>query len=219
MLASMIPKCECIADIGCDHGRLAVYALQNNICNRVIAVDISETCAAKAARLVRRCGLSQRCEIRVGNGMEVLKEGEAQVVVISGIGGPEIKRILAKGSADCYILQAMNHTAQVRRWLSCNCYRIIDEKICIQDNKFYEILRAERGCSILTQAECEFGPVLLKRRDPDALKYLLYRKNLLQESIEQMKNKHTPRAEMDRETLTNRLKMYDEAQSWLESGK
>ena len=40
MVANMIPKCECMADIGTDHALLPIYLVLNGKCNRAIASDV-----------------------------------------------------------------------------------------------------------------------------------------------------------------------------------
>ena len=42
-----------VADIGCDHGKLALALLQNNICNHVDLIDISQDSLTKAVDLMK----------------------------------------------------------------------------------------------------------------------------------------------------------------------
>ena len=40
-IAGLAGRCECYADIGCDHGRLGAFMLQSGQCRRAILTDIS----------------------------------------------------------------------------------------------------------------------------------------------------------------------------------
>ena len=50
-VCSLIRPCDCLADIGCDHGLVAKYALDNGV-KEVIAADISEGSLKKAKKLL-----------------------------------------------------------------------------------------------------------------------------------------------------------------------
>ena len=71
-----------LADIGCDHGKVAVYAVLRGLTEKSIAADISEECLKKARALAKEKGAGS-VEFRVGDGMRVLKENEADNVVIA----------------------------------------------------------------------------------------------------------------------------------------
>ena len=73
-----------LADIGCDHGLIAVSALEQGLVERVIATDISASSLAKARALAAQRNAAA-IEFRVGDGMRVLADGEADVVVIAGM--------------------------------------------------------------------------------------------------------------------------------------
>src|SRR5690554_5657857 len=47
-----IDNAKVVADIGCDHGKVAYYILQNNLANKVIISDISIPSLDKAKELL-----------------------------------------------------------------------------------------------------------------------------------------------------------------------
>ena len=49
----MVDKCECVADVGTDHGYIPIYLIKNNICKRAIASDINKGPVEKAKFNVR----------------------------------------------------------------------------------------------------------------------------------------------------------------------
>ncbi len=75
------------ADIGCDHGKLAVYLAVTGVCRRVIAADLRPGPLARAAALCAAFSCGDRVECRLGDGLTVLAPGEAQDIVIAGVSG------------------------------------------------------------------------------------------------------------------------------------
>ncbi len=72
-------------------------------------------------------------DLRLGNGIDVLQDGEVDVVVIAGMGGLLIADILewnlAKSrSIKRYILQPRNHVGRLRHWLADNGFLITKRK-------------------------------------------------------------------------------------------
>ena len=84
----MLRGSQTVADIGSDHGRLAVALLQQGAAERVIACDISAPSLEKARALCGRCGLGGRMDFRVADGLGGLHPGEADALVMAGMGGP-----------------------------------------------------------------------------------------------------------------------------------
>lgn len=149
--AAMVPEgCRAVADIGCDHGRLGVALLQQGRCERVIAADIGEAPLKRARALYARCGLTERAEIRMGDGLSVLRPGEADAVCICGMGGALMARILAAASpplmgAKVCILQPMRGVEDIRRWLYENRYRIVTDRVIKDAGRYYQVFSAVPG--------------------------------------------------------------------------
>ena len=53
---------ETVADVGCDHGKLAAALLQRGVCSRVVASDISEPSLQKGSELIRHIGLEEKVD-------------------------------------------------------------------------------------------------------------------------------------------------------------
>ena len=87
------------ADIGCDHGYLSIYLIEKGICDFVYASDINEKPVSIAkknisARDTRGLGLSEKIEIRLGDGLSGLENKGINYVIICGMGGEVISGIL-----------------------------------------------------------------------------------------------------------------------------
>ena len=83
-----------VADVGCDHGYLSIYLLQNNITDKVIASDVRKGPLSKASENVKLYGLNDKIELRLSDGLTNYKTGEVESVVMSGMGGNLMIKIL-----------------------------------------------------------------------------------------------------------------------------
>jgi tRNA (adenine22-N1)-methyltransferase len=189
--AQMLPLCECAADIGCDHGKLAAFLLEQGRCRRVIAADVSAPSLEKAKSLALARGWQQRMETRLGDGLTVLRPGEAQCAILAGMGGLLIAQLLEEGkeaarSMEALVLQPMQHGDRLRRFLRQNDFCIADERLIREKQRIYELILVRPGKqqSSCPQLEDLAGPILLQRRDPLLGERLQRRRRELQSSLE-----------------------------------
>ena len=83
------------ADIGTDHGYVPIYLLRNEISPSAIAADLSEGSLEKAREHAKRAGLLDNgIECRLSDGLTKILPGEVDSIVISGMGGILMDRIL-----------------------------------------------------------------------------------------------------------------------------
>ncbi|QCX32391.1 SAM-dependent methyltransferase [Caloramator sp. E03] len=149
-IARFIPNCKCIADIGTDHGLIPIYAVLNGICDKAIASDIKKGPLQAAKKNIEYYGLLDKIELRLGSGLEVLKLGEANVIVIAGMGGYTISNLLEAEEkiakeAEFLILQPTQHPEALRRYLVNFGFKILDEELVKDDNKYYHIIKTSKG--------------------------------------------------------------------------
>lgn len=147
---------EKCADIGCDHGKLIVKALKDNIIEYGYAIDISPMSLQKAATIGREEGVSSRLTLLCGDGASVLPE-KVDVAVIAGMGANETVKILSYADfAKKYVLSPHQDAHILRKYLSENEYFVRKDYI-IFDKKYYPIIVAEKGKSNYTPDELYFG--------------------------------------------------------------
>ena len=65
------------ADIGCDHGKLSAALVCGGRCPFVIAADLRPGPLSVARANIQAAGCADRVELRLGDGLEVLRPGEA----------------------------------------------------------------------------------------------------------------------------------------------
>lgn len=176
-IKNMVDKCKTVADIGTDHGYVAEMLLSENICKNIIASDLNEGPLKSAIKNLSKASLSSRCSFRLGNGLEVLKEKEAETIIIAGMGGDLISEIIENNksiamSADYLILQPMTAVNNLRKYLFNNGFKIVDENI-VKEQHFYFIIKAKKG-STEEQDNIyeEISKILLQKKEPLMVEYI-----------------------------------------------
>lgn len=149
-LSLIASLCEgaCVADVGCDHGKLACYLAKCGRAERVIAADISEKCLAKARTLAREYCLSKRVETVLSDGLDKIHNKEADTVVISGLGGDVIAEIIKRAysqskSFDCFVICANSHAEKARAALNDIVHEIVFDTIVYCGGKIYTVIKSK----------------------------------------------------------------------------
>ena len=168
-IISMVPENRCTADIGTDHGFVPLSLVSEGIAGRAIAADVRKGPLTRAEAHIREAGLADRIECRLGDGLSVLAPGEAEVIVIAGMGGMLMKRILEDApevvkSARFLVLSPHRDVFELRKYLCAEGMRIEDETMVSEDGKYYPVIRASHEeAPSLSETELWFGPVLLEK--------------------------------------------------------
>lgn len=183
-----------IADIGSDHAYLPCYAVKKEIAKSAIAGEVADGPYQSALHQVVKTGLTEHISVRKGDGLEVINPYEVDCIIIAGMGGTLIADILERGKSKLegvkrLILQPNIGAENVRKWLYNHNWQLIDEKIVEEDGKFYEILVADIGNSLIPYKNLEkeflLGPFLLQNKNEAFIKKwqleLLQWKNILSE--------------------------------------
>lgn len=172
-VAAMVPDGKTIVDIGTDHAQLLISLVQQQKITRAIGIELTDGPFANACRQLVRHNCRDRVEIRQGDGLQPLRPGEAELAVISGLGGNAIVRILEESPEVAatlrhMIIQPMGQVGEVRAWLGRQGWRIEKEELIREGGHFYVIISAiPTGTAIsLTDLELEIGPKLLSTRHP-----------------------------------------------------
>lgn len=145
-IAEQVHDGQTLADVGCDHGYLPIRLVQNGRMQRAIAMDINKGPLQRAYAHIEREALGAYIETRQSNGLEKLAPGEADAVIIAGMGGNLTMDILARGVAvvrtlDQLILEPQSELSAVRAFLRENDYLVEAEDLVLEGGKYYPILR------------------------------------------------------------------------------
>ena len=147
-IASLVTKGKKIADIGTDHGYIPVHLLNEGNIDFAILADVNKGPLENARKEVRHNNLIDKVDLRLGSGIEVLKKGEVDEVIIAGMGGILISELLEANievaqSTEKFILQPMQAQKELRKYLLNNGYEILDEVLVREDFRIYEIIVAK----------------------------------------------------------------------------
>ena len=82
MNASLVSEGARVADVGCDHGYVAMWLSAEKKCPFIVASDVREGPLSRARKNVEAAGLSDRIEIRLGDGLSVLEPREVDTILI-----------------------------------------------------------------------------------------------------------------------------------------
>lgn len=192
-IANLIPKCRCIADIGTDHGYIPIYSINNGISKRAIASDINIGPVLVTKKNIEKYKIGDKIQTRIGSGLSVLKCDEADVIIIAGMGGYLIRDIIKDDiviadSADFLILQPVQYPEVLRRFLENNSFKVIDEDIVKEDNKYYHIIKVKPGESDKYEREVYYytGIVNYKVKHPLLKDYAAYKLKSLEKIIKKL---------------------------------
>ena len=143
----MLGGADTVADIGCDHGRLACALAQSGAARRVIASDISAPSLEKARRLVALTGLEGVVSLRLGDGFSPVAPGEADAACLLGMGGTLMARLLERcavpfNGASRIVFQPMRAAEDIRLWLYTHGCRMLDDRIVRESGRLYQVFMA-----------------------------------------------------------------------------
>lgn len=213
-IAEKIPSGSVVADIGTDHAYIPVYLLTNRIASHVIASDNKEGPLRAAAETIQLFNVEKAVDLRLGNGLEVLKQDDdVDVLVIAGMGGETVSAVLAQGEhlPKRLVLQPMTEAGMVRSWLLANGFSIIQEDIAWEDNFYYEIIIAEFVGGALPRLEnLEIGPCLLADKHPLFKPMLEQRVVRLRKAAQGAASSNTPAARQRVAQLNERITNLEE---------
>lgn len=137
-----------VADVGTDHAYLPVHLVGTGRVPRAVASDRMPGPLEAARRTVAAAGLADRVELRLGDGLQVLQPGEVATVVLAGMGGSLMARILGArpavlASLRRLVLQPNTGEEGLRRWLAARGWRLADEGLVEDAGRIYVVMAAE----------------------------------------------------------------------------
>lgn len=148
MTIAELCKCsDAVIDVGCDHAKLPIYLIENNIVSRAIATDIRQGPVDNARKNVVANKLEDKIRINLCNGLEDFGPEDGDTIIVAGMGAEEIVSIIdnapwTKNEKIKLILQPMTLEYKLREYLYKNGYEVRNEEIAIEGPKVYTIICA-----------------------------------------------------------------------------
>ena len=97
-LTCLVTEGNRLADVGTDHGYVPIALVKAGRIPSAVAMDVNRGPLARARAHIRESGLSTYIETRLSDGLAQLEPGEAETVMIAGMGGMLTIRILENGA-------------------------------------------------------------------------------------------------------------------------
>ncbi len=150
MLADMVTPGSRLVDVGCDHGFLSIYLVQEGVCPAALAMDVREGPLAAARRHVEAYGLGDYITLRLSDGLAAYEAGEAEALVCAGMGGRLMERILREGMDRAWglrelVLQPQSEIPRFRAFLRQAGFGIVQEDAILEEGKYYFAMKARPG--------------------------------------------------------------------------
>lgn len=143
--ADFVREGKKLADIGTDHGYVPVCLLQTGKIPFAVAVDVHKGPLESAMNNASRCGVADKMHFVCGDGLHGVLPDEAEDIVIAGMGGELILRIISEAPWLCamdkhLVLQPMTTAMQLREGLAALGFTIDREEAVVDSDKIYSVM-------------------------------------------------------------------------------
>ncbi len=204
-IASMVTQGNRLADVGTDHGFLPLYLLERGRIPSALAMDVNAGPLERAKEHIKNSNCQQYIETRLSDGLKELIPGEVDTVVIAGMGGGLMVRILTNELCKLegikeLVLQPQSEIHELRKCLEHIGFMIQDEDMLVEDEKYYVVIRAVPSdlCAQSvsgdgTKEEIKvledlYGPVLLQKKHPVLKEWLEREIGICQVILDRLSN-------------------------------
>lgn len=177
-VANLVTPGKRLADIGTDHGYVPIWLYEQGRIPFALAMDLREGPLQRATEHIRMHGLDEKIKTRLSDGLEKLLPGETDSIVIAGMGGMLVVKILTQGQAVLdsiqeLILQPQSDLDAVREYLHRTGFVIVQEEMVFEEGKYYPMMKAVHGENTDDRKIWFlYGRLLLENRHPVLESYL-----------------------------------------------
>ena len=157
-MAGFVLEGERVLDVGSDHAMLSLYLVENGVSPSAILTDRVKGPLRKSYEQVSRvlgedvvapnfpCTMGSY-EFKIGDGLDAIDCGEADVAVIAGMGGENIAGILSRNLEVArgfkrLILQPRTKCDELREYLMSSGFFILNDIVAEEKGRMCEILVA-----------------------------------------------------------------------------
>lgn len=193
-VADFVREGKTVADIGTDHAYLLAYLLQQGTIEKGIAADLKKGPLENARKTLIESDQLEKVNLILSDGLDELKKGDCEDIVIAGMGGILIKEILERTpwvfDENIHIIaQPMTHAEVLRRFFLENGFKILEESSATDGKRYYCIISAQYD-GIKRDAEEWYTYVgeLIKNRDNVSQTYIEKTVATLDKKLAAMKN-------------------------------
>ncbi|MGN0349445.1 MAG: tRNA (adenine(22)-N(1))-methyltransferase [Roseburia sp.] len=203
---SLVSAGNVLADIGTDHGYVPITLVEQGRIPRAIAMDINRGPLERAKENIAAGGMDAYIETRLSDGVAALRPGEADTILLAGMGGGLMIHILKEGREVCMsakelVLQPQSELSVLRHFLAESGYLTEQEDMVEEDGKYYPMMRV-RYASKEGRMEPElfalYGRGLLTGRHPVLYAFLRRENEIYRELFKNLEKRPQTEAILQR---------------------
>ena len=146
LCASFVRDKVKVADIGTDHAYLPVWLCLTGKAVSAVAADINPEPLSRGELTIKKYGAEKLVKTRLSDGLKNIKEDEADDIIIAGMGGELIAKIMdncpfSKNPEKRFILQPMTKCSELIKYLCENGFEILRQDTCKEGKKLYTVMQ------------------------------------------------------------------------------
>lgn len=146
LCASFVRDKVKVADIGTDHAYLPVWLCLTGKAVSAVASDINPEPLSRGELTIKKYGAEKLVKTRLSDGLKNIKEDEADDIIIAGMGGELIAKIMdncpfSKNPEKRFILQPMTKCSELIKYLCENGFDILRQDTCKESKKLYTVMQ------------------------------------------------------------------------------
>ena len=185
--ASLVRQGACVADVGCDHGKLAAALILSGRASHVIATDIHPKPLEKARALFERLGIESKAVAVLCDGLAGIEAERVTDVVIAGLGADTTAEILRaapwlRDPQKRLILVPASHHERLRRALYAEGFALLSETAVCESGHCYSVMHAAWS-GVPRRIAPSFAAIGLLRGDTDDARAYLEEQKRRAESL------------------------------------
>ena len=212
--AALVTPGNRLADIGTDHGFVPIFLVEEGKIPSAVAMDVNPGPLQRAEGHIQEHGLGDRIRTRLSDGLSALGEKEADTILIAGMGGALCVRILQQGARVLQevkelVLQPQSEITDVRRYLEKSGWRIVSERMVLEDGKYYQMMRCIPGQMRLDDVQARYGPILMRERSRVWISYLQWLSGIFHKNLTSLEKARGERAGRRREEILGEISILD----------
>lgn len=228
-VADLVTPGNRVADIGCDHAYTSIYLAKNNISTRIIAMDVNQGPIDRANENIIKYGCADQIETRKSDGLEKLLPGEADTIIIAGMGGALTIQILTNNSTTTrsvreLILQPQSEIHKVRQMLQENDFLIIEENMLKEDGKYYAMMKAisrsfvtdGRKYELTKQEHFYYGRIPLEQKYEVLREFLLWDASICKDILKTLEREQSEKSYIRQSEIQERLQLINKGLNYFD---
>ncbi len=142
LCAALIRGGRPLCDVGTDHAYLPIWLLKSGAVPRAVASDVNPGPLETAAANARRYGVEGKLTLRQSDGLRAIEAGEAEDIVIAGMGGELILRMVEetpwlRDGEKRLVLQPMSSARDLRLGLRELGFEVLEERAVEDAGRVY----------------------------------------------------------------------------------